>query len=153
MSIESWKEEFYPVSARKFRRDPTHAEQVEALGHSLRKWRGLQKEALYKHDLGVSSSGHIIELISKGNRSMFAVNTSTCALCVQWYRVVKHPTHPANCKGCPLAEVRGGAPCDYTDETADGDRSSPYLHWIAAKDPEPMIKWLETALEAYEKPE
>lgn len=39
MSLETWKEEFYPIPA-------DEVPESQALAHSLRKWEGLRKENL-----------------------------------------------------------------------------------------------------------
>ena len=44
MSIESWKAEFYPTPADEASKD-------QAIAHSLRKWEGLRKENLDRHEL------------------------------------------------------------------------------------------------------
>lgn len=82
MSIETWKQEFYPVPASEATSD-VHT----ALDHSIRKWTGLLKKNLKKHGLTASWPR-----IWEGRKS-FPITTDTCALC--------HLYHDA-CDLCPL---------------------------------------------------
>lgn len=121
MSLQTWKEEFYPVPA-------DQCPKGEAVAHSLRKWRGLTDENCGKHDVE-KLYGRVGEL---------RIDSRSCALCEHYY---KRPNQ--DCSECPLALVRGGAPCDYT---GDGEVMSPYLAFEDRGDPQPMIAALEAAL-------
>ena len=50
MSLKTWKKEFYPISASRVRKDA-----IAAIEHSLRKWRGLTKDQMKRHGVGVSN--------------------------------------------------------------------------------------------------
>lgn len=81
MSLETWKEEFYPIPS-------DEVSESQALAHSLRKWEGLKKENLEKHGVG-ATGGYVDEL---------PIDSSTCALC--------HHHVDVGCATCPLS-VRG----------------------------------------------
>lgn len=124
MSLETWKAEFYPVEAISVPED-------QAVEHSLQKWYGLRKENLKRH--GVRHTG--VNITDDAGKQL-AINGHSCALC----------RHHPECTGCPLVRVHG-VPCD-----EDGDMPlSPYVRFIDAGDPEPMIEILELALAATTK--
>ncbi|HEX6827220.1 MAG TPA: hypothetical protein VF077_12955 [Nitrospiraceae bacterium] len=80
MSFETWRQEFYPVPASEVSAD-------DALAHSIRKWEGLQAEALVKHGLWFTPP-HIVT----GNDGVMPIGGENCALCL----------HHDACNGCPL---------------------------------------------------
>jgi len=122
MSLESWKQEFYPVEAR----DVLKASAIE---HSLQKWKGLRPENLQKHNLSAfAMMDHQF------------VSGASCALCTH-YLEPAHQDIP-RCTECPLYKLRGGYPCDV--ETPS-EILSPYSAWTDDSDPEPMIALLEQA--------
>lgn len=128
MSLKTWKLVAYPTPA-----DKTKVE--DALDHSLTKWRALMPEVRKKH--GVSADvDRLVDLIAPD----FYVNSSTCALC-------QHHLDDGNCRDCPLYEVRGRVRCDEASSPLRED-ASPYASWLRAKDPRPMIMWLEKAVAA-----
>ena len=128
MSVETWKEEFYP----------TNVESVppeQAAAHSLQKWKGFRKENLEKHN--VTFNGNVL-----GGDGRFYFDGTTCALCLHFQY--------NGCFRCPLAIVRADKQSDYIacDETRIDEHTSP---WHARYDtPDPMIKWLEKAVQ-YQK--
>ena len=75
MSLQTWMDEFYPTPAQKF---PTELEAVE---HSLRKWKGLTKENLEKH-----SVVHCRFSIRDDAHVQLDIDSTTCALRVQHYQ-------------------------------------------------------------------
>ena len=92
MSLETWKEEFYPVPA-------DEVPESQALTHSLRKWEGLRKENLEKH--GVKRRLHKV--------GEFHVDSTTCALC-------HHHAGSFWCYTCPIAgtdEAGNSVNCDH----------------------------------------
>jgi hypothetical protein len=130
MSLESWKKEFYPVSA-----DSPKAQKsdVARLKHSILKWRGLQKSNLKRH--GVVKNWKYICTPSGGDPRV-SVNAGTCALCVE--HVNLDASDDDACKTCPIAQVYGRSCFEaYTD-------------WIAADDPKPMLTLLRRTLKAIE---
>lgn len=119
MSLETWKKEFYPVDAKNVSED-------EAIRHSLRKWRGLTKENLEKHDL--EKIGKTI--LEKAIVDKFHVDGYTCSLCNFYV--------DDRCTDCPLYKLRSSTPCDIGS-------LSPYRIWVENDDPQPMIALLEQA--------
>ena len=124
MSLESWKQEFYPVEARDVLK-------ASAIGHSLQKWKGLRSENIRKHEVPVRSW-----------RNNNFVCGASCALCTHYLEPARPPL--PRCTECPLYKLRGGYPCDF--ETPS-EILSPYSAWTDDSDPEPMIALLEQAAE------
>lgn len=131
MSIASWKKEFYPVNAASKR---ATASPLAAAKHSLRKWIGLRPENLEAHGLWNNGLYKILECGT--NDEAFRIDSDSCALC----QLIKPERNGQGCGECPLAIVRGGAPCD---GKKSNESKSPY----AASSPEPMIGWLEKAID------
>lgn len=124
MSTESWKEEFYPVSATRFeyRQDI----QVNAAKHSIKKWRGFYPSNLKKHRVWLS-----IGYLTDGRTSIKATGSLHCALC----RVTN------SCKMCVLSRV--GAECS--------NNNSPYQRVNQGASPKVLIDALKKALKLAEK--
>jgi hypothetical protein len=137
MSLDTWKDEFYPQEA-------FSVPEVHAVRHSLQKWYGLRPDALLRHRVELDSCGDVSDLITDRHLS---IRGDSCALC-HHYNI-----RYGSCKACPLALVREGVPCDeaWGDENEDspepGDKLSPWFEWRRRGNPEPMILWLERALE------
>jgi hypothetical protein len=124
MSIETWKKEFYPISA-----DSTQIKtDLQAINHSIKKWEGLRSENLERH--GLKTSYESIMDSSSSEASDFRIDGNSCALCTKHYR---------KCRECPLHISRDSNDCDTGAEDED---MSPYLDFTDNKDPEPMIFWL-----------
>lgn len=103
MSLETWKAEFYSVSA-------PECPEEKALQHTLLKWTGLRLENLAKH--GVFHHGNYI---MDKHSNIFAISTRTCALCCWYYKDGK-------CKGCPLyCCFRPSETSPYTQYTKNRD--------------------------------
>lgn len=99
MSIETWKEEFYPVTAAKAAVKATDGELIE---HCLIKWRGATDENLAKHELRrdcEDGGTEYIDLVDDCGDFVFAFGTSTCALCKRYFA--------KGCLGCPLVDYLG----------------------------------------------
>ena len=123
MSIKTWEKQFYPVDvSEKFTN-------LEAVQHSLKKWRGLARVELKKHGLTTTASS-----IKDDDGYRFHIDSISCALCY------KHDVLD-NCQTCPLNRVRGRR-CDVV--RADEDHS-PWGMWMEDHNPQPMIMWLEKA--------
>ena len=84
MSLETWKEEFYPVHAREATATP-----VQALKNSLRKWIGAKPANLAKHEVTMKELDTIEGLFEGEN----------CSLCHYTERLTAY----ADCSLCPLA--------------------------------------------------
>lgn len=130
MSLESWKEEFYPEEAVEAAKRGDSA----AVEHSLRKWMGLSPANLEKHGMVASKAwSHIVE--QENYERVFRTHAGTCALC---------ELHaPYGCEDCPLTKARG-VTCG--DKLEDEVRS-PWSEWTHNRNPEPMIHWLTLAKE------
>ena len=127
MTIETWKQEFYPTSADTVTQD-------DAIQHSLTKWKGLRNENLERH--GLTRSGcHITD-----SDLLFRIDASTCSLCTHYYKDM--------CEGCPIVAEQEET-CDH-----DGDyggtgqyRTGQYQSFTMDGNPEPMIDLLERCLQ------
>lgn len=128
MTLKSWCKEFMPKMPTK------RLTKLQAIEHSLRKWKGLTKANLKKHDL--SREHYWIEDGEKD--SLLDIDADTCALCVKYYDD-KADTFRDACLACPLFRTLG-KPCDHL-------KSSPYAIWKDTGNPNPMIRALEKTLE------
>lgn len=131
MSIQSWKKEFYDIPA-----SDAAGSDLEAVEHSIKKWKGLTLRNLSKHGL-MKERGR--QTIKEGvNGEAFWVSASSCALCVKHLAVA---IGDEDCGNCPLSEVRG-IRCDHMRLH---EITSPYGDWMDKSDPGRMIRWLEKA--------
>ncbi len=130
MSIETWKNEFYPVSARQ-----AAGSTLKALEHSLRKWEGLRKMNLKKH--GLISMHCSAEIFEKDSSAHFNITTTTCALCERFFASPSH--RESCCKGCPLSIRKGAFGCG---------KDSAYDMWTLTGNPTRMINKLRKAIAA-----
>ena len=142
MSVESWKAEFYLVDAQ----DRSVRSVDAALDHSLRKWEGLRKKNLEKHEL-VQVGTSLFEALSDGTYNLdgpeFRGDSETCALCAHFScsSGFSYSLKPA----CPL-DAKRGAPCDVERED---ERNSPYHAWRHSGHAGPMIRWLKLTKAEY----
>lgn len=139
MTIESWKQEFYPISVEEAAKGTVQ----EAINHSRIKWYGLRQENLEKHGL-VVEDGYIAEkdFDSFDNlRPCVPIDSETCALC---WKYDSSGEDGNECAECPIVKVRG-MPCD---EGAPGN--NPWGSWSFNKNPEPMIAVLEQCKKEFE---
>ena len=113
MSAKTWLKEFYAVSADK-------VSKAKAGAHCLRKWLGLTHEELKRHKLVYSP---------------IVVNSSTCAYCTHYLRIV----HIDGCVDCPLHKVLGHD-CDALQG------NPPYNKYAMSGNPFPMIDALREAI-------
>lgn len=125
MSISSWKKRFYPVDVDE------KLTNLEAVQHSLKKWRGLVPVELKKHGLTVTAYSDIAD--KQG--SQFSIDSTSCALCFKHDQI-------NNCRTCPLTRVRGGVRCDTSRKD---EQLSPWSQWTMRQQPGPMIMWLMRA--------
>lgn len=140
MSMKTWKEEFYPITASNCSRE-------NAVMHSLRKWQGLRAENLERHGVRLEKLYHHLSV--KGEHSSLHIDNTSCSLCAHYYdetlpdfdgsKVKVGREH--SCSECPLAKARNGYPCT---ETQNNEGTNPYAAfvWGVPPDPEPMIHWL-----------
>lgn len=123
MSLASWKKEYYPTPASSIKTDSG------AVAHSIRKWKGLSKQAMKKHGIEWGAAYATVHEPDNVSR-YFEISEKSCALCV---------LHPV-CVGCPLAAVRRGYACDSL-------RPEEYLPpWQRRMESvRPMLTWLNRA--------
>lgn len=145
MSIQSWKNEFYPVHA-------IEAPAGKAAEHSLRKWTGLLPENLQKHGLVLKAGRPNPSLdlldIETLERLETVNSSSSCALCAQYETPIK--ADQQTCERCPLHTVRGTR-CYWVRVAEDHiEVRSPYHLLHEQHDPKPMTAWLEKAKELEE---
>jgi hypothetical protein len=101
MSVESWKAEFMPVSAR----DSSFKDDIERIDHAIKKWNGMRPANIIKHGLDYKDVRH------------FGFDTS-CALCMRYETCLPYFSEVEErtldeCEGCPLAEI--GQRCNRND--------------------------------------
>ena len=125
MSLATWKKTYYPRGAHLFSNNDISPENaIDAIEHSLTKWRGLRKAALDKH--GLAKKLWMIREVD-GDKA-FSISSDTCALC---------QLTAVDCKLCPIFTALEFE-CD--------DDGMPYDIWQETGDPEPMILTLEDTL-------
>jgi len=131
MSLESWKQLYYPITAE----EAAKLSSREIIQHSLTKWIGLRKTNLDRH--GVWKS--VVCLLTDGSDTpKLSITGSTCSLCARYYD--PSADEPASCASCTLAQLgKSGTDC-----------FKEYIHWRDTADPEPMIALLERALQTAE---
>lgn len=101
MSVETWREEFYPTEAK-------NCPKESAAMHSRRKWEGLLSKNLRKHKLPLDYRDWPIML-----------GTRTCALCQYWNNLDMPSNNGYTCKTCPLV-LSGHIACgDFHSAYAD----------------------------------
>lgn len=129
MSLNTWKEEYYPVPTK-------DASRKTALEMSELKWLGLRPEALRKHELR-KSGRYITELPNNYNSfsSNLSIDGSSCHLC-QLYADAGQ-----GCVECPiiLYKQKEGLLSLDCDESCGPE----YLMWVHTGDPEPMIRLIQ----------
>lgn len=131
MSLQSWKDEFYP-------KEPTkRMTKIAALRHSIQKWTGLLPKNLEKH--GVSLNGTWLNVNLEGG---MLIDASSCALCVKFLSR-KYNAELKGCAACPLAQFLGNE-CDKLGK----DR--PYNRFVLEHDPKPMLRALKATLKNVE---
>lgn len=123
MSLQTWKDEFYPV-------DASEVSQEEAVAHSLRKWIGLRKENIAKHGVGGELPFSVLDVAG----ASLPIDANSCSLCLHY--------SDSGCPTCPITRAQGH-PCD----VAGGIGGSQWRKWRDDDNPEPMIAVLEKAQE------
>jgi len=118
--VHDWLYLYYPFPA-------SDCPKEKALEHSLQKWRGLRKEVLDEHGLWASTC----QVEDAEGQRVLEINTESCALCLYYREGYLH------CPNCPIAEVT---------RCCTG-YSLPWRAWMGDRDPEPMIRALEAAVE------
>ena len=133
MTLATWKSEFYPVEA-------SQVASEDAIAHSLRKWTGLLSENRKKHHVFLRQGRRrLFDDIIQNLKDGFWIDKDTCALCTHYYREEFRGCDDRKCVDCPLHKALGGKDCD--------DDNQPYVTWLTAGDPQPMIDALKLAAE------
>lgn len=133
MSIETWKEEFYPITVREFTLQSRST--LELLEHALKKWKGLTEENRKKHHVQKAPNSRCL----RGTDADFPLHSESCSLC-RFYS-----EHHAICSRCPLYNVRGVS-CDDVPQDSDNELLSPWNEFLIRSNPQPMIALLEEAI-------
>ena len=141
MSLQTWKEEFYPVPAETVQQD-------DALAHAVQKWQGMKLENLAKHGVAFDAWGDVTDARddpTADETHFFKANSETCALCQHYHGFSNADENESHCPTCPLAIARGGVSCD---STMDEEDTSPWHDFLYDGKPSNMIYWLEKATES-----
>lgn len=111
MSLESWKKEFYPITANEAARKG----RLAAAKHSLKKWMGLVPSSLKKHNVEMQQLNTLVECGSDyyDASDKFAFGQHTCSLCELQFEVHSR----GECRLCPLFQIT---------KMECGDAGSPY---------------------------
>lgn len=128
MTLKTWKEDFYPISAQ----DAAELSWKEAVQHSLRKWEGFLPENLEAHQVIIKKPDprkheYALKLMEPGSKSYLPISADTCSLCVK---------SDSYCEKCPIVKMRE-RPCD----------SDEFSHMVKLIAPIPMIELLKKTLE------
>lgn len=131
MSLKTWKEEFYPITAYE-------CEKEDALNHSLQKWIGMCTKNLKKHECHIDEFGDVEDNYQAEHP--LSINDESCALCV-------HHLEDC-CETCPLAIARKDSRSDYVkcDQKRVGENISPWASFKNTDIPKNMIYWLKRAV-------
>lgn len=95
MSLASWKREFYGPLKEACKSD------MAALLHSKKKWEGLLRENIERHNLELDFFD-----LKSARGAEFQIDTSTCALCKMYYPEEDNVREHKKCPGCPLSDIR-----------------------------------------------
>jgi hypothetical protein len=150
MSVESWRNEFYPIDAAYLvdvlDNEPqpdldANSIDIKLIEHSLLKWKGALKENLEKHESSYSR-GVILD-----RDDCLVFDSSTCALC-QKYTADREQEEDPRCTlksgiACPIVRMQKH-PCDGDEEVRNEECST---YGLAKHNPEVMIELLEKTLE------
>lgn len=132
MSLQSWKDEFYP-------KEPTkRMTKVAALKHSILKWTGLLPKNLEKH--GLEKCGRWIQEKEDGTTDLM-INEESCALCVRFLKEDPEGID-SECIRCPLFKSLVTHPCN--------GEGSQFAAWVRKEDPKPMLRALKATLKKME---
>jgi len=137
MSKQSWEAEFYPISAGN-----ATATVKEAIEHSLKKWEGLSRENLEKHDLKSDEDYHLT-IVDRDGIDQFGVYAETCALCLYAKEYISE-NGSEEFEGEDYGESCGPCPLHKVDNCSRGGSS--YNLFRRTGNPEPMIEKLKQCL-------
>jgi len=125
MGYLSWKEEFMPIPIAKVK---------DTSAWILRKWTGARAYNLKKHDMT------IVDGELRGKRGCWdeIFKSENCPWCIE--------DNGSDCRACP-AVMAGLNKCANTFGGAYIEKHPPYTAFVYENDPEPMIQWIEQAIE------
>lgn len=126
MSLQTWKEEFYPTEAG------SPEAQASPIEHSLIKWKGLTKENLDKHAVK-KTEGYI--WIGDDNNSL-CIDSDSCSLCLKARSIRSLKQSSLMCEECEIHKN--------LNEECDIE----YATWCRTGDPTTMISLLTRTLDA-----
>jgi hypothetical protein len=134
MSIDTWKNEFYPTGAEIFVHKENNLQNaIEATEHSLLKWKGLSHKNITKHDLYFKRYALTENKYSIGkSESDLVISGSSCACCR--LTTSDYMGLGIDCKHCPIYFINGH------------DCNDIYGEWNRSKEPDDMITLLEDTL-------
>jgi hypothetical protein len=101
MSLKTWKAEFYPRLAHDCKTG------LEAVHHSLQKWKGLKRSALAKHGVRREEDGYLVDN-NTDYEGALSLDDDTCALCHVFYDADSF--RDEHCDKCPL-KIETGRRC------------------------------------------
>lgn len=146
MSLETWKEEFYPIPANE------NMEDMEALLNAKRKWEGMRKENLEKHECNVKT-GRI-----NYNAEFFCIGAGSCALCLKYSPEYEETLNKYVCDQCPIYLSRDEISCDNLSQEeidlqkySDNEIHSPWHEFTNNNNPELMLQAIDIAIEYLSK--
>lgn len=129
MSLQSWREEFYPTQAT-----IATSNKEKSIKHSILKWAGLSRKNLEKHDLMKNGKS----IFERSCQYSFDVDDSSCALCLKYVKYRYATIDESVCSKCPLYK--------YLGESCDAGAKSPYKKWVNTGNNLPMLKALKALL-------
>lgn len=101
MSLKTWMDEFYPITAEEVASEGTP---LEIAQHSLTKWTGVRPENLEHHGLTRKGSRIYDTLNDRWDKPFIILDDESCSLCVRHYQ------GDDGCTGCPI-QLRTGRTC------------------------------------------
>ena len=146
LGIPGWKAKFYPISAAEIN-EMEGSKKSDLVRHSLNKWIGARKENLEEFGLqqGIEIENgparyrtYLLEKADPDPEVGFTFRATTCSLCERYYAGSYNPVteeYYPKCSRCPLY-----------DKESNTDCANEFALFTELKNPEPMIKILETAL-------
>lgn len=130
-NLEDWMDKYYPVEVSDL---PDNISDIDAIKHSISKWKGLEPTVLEEYNLILNNSGNVLD---RKTGYIFRVDGDSCALCK------KHCDYSgeyviSECETCPLYKLLGEECCSGED--------TPFSTLRNHKSPTKMINALEECL-------
>ncbi|MFZ2992645.1 MAG: hypothetical protein WA061_02910 [Microgenomates group bacterium] len=155
MTINSWKKEFFPKFPSK------EMTELQSIKHSLKKWIGLRKSNLEKHNLRQQGMSIVsnekpsymeVEWKNFENEKFFPINVHCCSLCIKYFDFTVGDEDDVDddwefesghfaCRKCPM-KMKLGRDC-FTQNDFD--------IWAGSGNPEQMIDVLSQLVEINKK--